>query len=94
MEKIQKILHHFHGGKARLWHFTASHDRLVIRLTSFDKKLVKYLLFFGCNEISLPVLCDIHQPIIERVGENELQYLDEKIRIVFNECYIEDSYKP
>lgn len=93
MEDIQRILKQFYHGRARLLHFTASHDRLVLQLTSSNEQVETYLIFVGCNEISLPVLYEIHDPIIEKTGrQDEFQYVDKNVRILFRECYIDDSY--
>ncbi len=92
INEIQQILNKFDGGKARLWHFTASHDRLVIRLKSLKKEDVVYILFFGCNEISLPVLWDIHRPEVNKISEHEYQFSDKRARVLFSECQIQVDY--
>jgi hypothetical protein len=49
------------GAEARLWDFTASHNRLVYKLTksSAGRKVYGYLVFAGCEEISTPTDTDL-----------------------------------
>ncbi len=71
IKEIQPVLNKFDGGIARLWHFTASHDRLVLRLKAPAEDDVVFIIFLFCNEISLPVLWKIHQPEVKKIDEDE-----------------------
>ncbi len=94
LEELQQILNTFDGGAARLWHFTASHNRLALRLKASANEDVVYVLFLLCSEISLPVKWKISQPEIKIIGKDKYQFKDEKARIVFAESQLHAEYDP
>lgn len=81
------------GKKARLWNFSPSHDRLAFRLDNSDDESVKYLIFLGCEKMSISTFWNIQSPKIEKGKSASYQLTDGDINIQFEEGRIMDDYR-
>lgn len=52
--ELAKRISEFSDGGARLWDYSPSHDRLVVRLQSKDRSRTAYLVFIGVQRMSIP----------------------------------------
>lgn len=81
----------FVGMKARLWSYSASHDRLSLELSDGNKRF--FLVFYFCDRIDLPWSWMFTSPVIDR-DENlkkynfSDEYNAEKIKIVFSDAVV------
>ena len=73
---VNKELSRFVGIPARLWRFTASHDRLTINLYN-DKTCDELFIFLTyCETISVPVMWKFRLPVIEKIDEYHSKFID------------------
>lgn len=68
------------GARCRLWQFTTTHDRLIVRIRRLDDT-VQFLLCAGCVSVSMPVYWTIKQPSLQPVAEG-VCLVDEGVKVV------------
>jgi hypothetical protein len=76
-------------GYFRLWHFSATHDRLVVEVRSSGATQL-YLQFLLCSRIQVPTHWQSTQPVVETEGEL-LRYRDNGVEILCREIAISTS---
>ena len=84
-------LEDYFGMKARMWSYSASHDRLSIELSGNDER--QFLVFYFCERVDLPWSWTICKPkITQDMDEKKCVFSDaegsEEIRIVFLDAVI------
>jgi hypothetical protein len=90
---IQRKLSEHKNGTGRLWHFSASHDRLAIELGEQDGRARAYLVLLGCTHINVPTLWKMRNPTISLVGEGFL-FRDAAVQVLFTlEALIQPEYR-
>ena len=67
----------YRGGRARLWWFSASRDRLAIELTDDEGGRRVLLGLAGCDEIRLPVGRKIANPEVRQLGPSSFELIDD-----------------
>jgi hypothetical protein len=80
----------FVGARARLWHFMASHDTLVVKLTA-ENSSEQFLVLSGCEAITAPVFWHVRDPrVVAAAGF--IEFLDEGVRIVCQDVSVHRTY--
>lgn len=74
-------------GTFRLWHFTATHDRLVVEVTPSSDAAPMYLQFLFCSRLQVPTHWRSTQPVVETEGEL-LRYRDNGVEILCMEIAV------
>ena len=92
LHEVQKKLSDFRGGSARLWHFTASHDRLAIALTAKGADVPCYLVLLGCTSVRLPTSWRLGTPALAQLND-AFVFSDSDVEVHFHyEAQIVESY--
>ena len=89
-EELQPLV----GYRARLWRFTASHDRLAISLHSKENERAVFLVLSGCNRLELPVAWEVRAPRVENADPPWLLLVDDGVRVVCRGISLHDEYEP
>lgn len=71
----------------RLWHYTASHDRLTAEIFSEVNK-PSYISFMFCEQIQAPTHCSIQEPSLRAEGNDLLLFQATGIRIICMEVVL------
>jgi hypothetical protein len=87
----QSDLDHFIGGKARLWDFSPSHDRLVVKLIEPGGG-ESFLVMSGCEELTLPVFWRVTTPRIAAAKPPFLDFSDSRVQVRCQEASLQDKY--
>jgi hypothetical protein len=91
MQKTIEEIKDYAGGRARLWKYTASHDRLTIQITKKDEINSKYLHLVMCENLELPVIWELISPLIKKNENGYWVFCDKNVRIIFQECGIYEN---
>ena len=75
------------GSRARLWEFTASHDRLTIEIKK-DGSRLRYASFVMCERIQAPVLWLVRSPLIS-IENGFIIYRDDQAEIQCSEISLD-----
>jgi hypothetical protein len=82
----------FVGYWARLWHFSPSHDRLALRLSSKVPEQTVFLVLSGCDDIRLPISWKLVSPLVKEGPAPWIELIDESVSIRCRDLSIHDSY--
>jgi hypothetical protein len=88
-------LSRFVGGRARLWHFSCSHDRLAIELTSPAKE-VSYIVLSFCETIDVRTSWAITNPQVAlRDGSHpRVVFTDAAVRVECDGAELKSEFTP
>jgi hypothetical protein len=81
----------FGGGRARLWHFSATHDHLAIEIHDSARQ-VAYLVLTGCSHFELPVVWILKHPEVRQETPTQVVFSDENVRIVCEGAIVQTVY--
>lgn len=81
----------FVGGRARLWDFSPSHDRLVVKLVAPDETEA-FLVLSGCDDLSIPVFWPVTKPKVVAVEDPFVEFVDDRVRIRCEELGLQSTY--
>lgn len=88
----QSKLAEFAGGKARLWDFSPSHDRLVVKLIRADGE-ENFLVLSGCDELAVATFWKLKQPRVEAAEGEFFEFLDDGIRVRCQDASLHATYQ-
>jgi hypothetical protein len=81
----------FIGGKARLWDFSPSHDRLVVKLID-SAGTESFLVLSGCEELTLPIFWRVTTPRISAAKPPFLEFSDSRVQVRCQEVLLQHKY--
>jgi hypothetical protein len=81
----------FAGGRARLWHFSPSHDRLAVELTD-ARGQTAYLVLTGCSQIHLPVVWIPKRAKVRQETTTRIAFVDEDVRVACEGAILQVKY--
>jgi hypothetical protein len=87
----QRELAAFVGWQARLWDYTPTHDRLVIRLVAPDQTQA-FLVFSLCESLNVPTLWHLVNPTVVRAEVPFVEFVDDGVRILCEEVLLQPTY--
>jgi hypothetical protein len=81
----------FAGGRARLWHFSPTHDRLAVELTATQGQTA-YLVLTGCSHVQLPVVWILKRAAVQQVTATRITFVDDDVRVVCEGAVLQTTY--
>ncbi len=81
----------FAGGRARLWHFSPTHDRLAIELTD-SRGQIAYLVLTGCIDIQLPVVWVPKRAEVRQETAVRIAFVDDGVRVACEGAIVQAKY--
>lgn len=92
--ELAKRISEFSDGGARLWDYSPSHDRLVVRLQSKDRSRTAYLVFIGVQRMSIPTFWTPGQSDIRTADDEMLLFTDGVASVWFmHEASLQATYE-
>jgi hypothetical protein len=82
----------FDGSVARLWHFSATHNMLVVRLTSVEKE-ERFLVLSGCKEMRVRTGWRIGHMEVRAVDEPFVELVDGDILVRCQDVSIHATFE-
>jgi hypothetical protein len=87
-------LRRYIGGRARLWHFAPTHDRLVIELTTSDGQAA-FLVLTGCAQLTLPTMWIPRRVEVRASSANArapIEFVDTDVRVDCEGAVLQAQY--
>ena len=91
IHKSVKGLSAFAGGRARLWHFSPSHDRLAVELTD-TRGQTAYLVLTGCSQVQLPVVWILKRAEVQQETATRITFVDDDVRVDCEGAVLQTKY--
>lgn len=94
ISELNDTLLKYRGGKARLWDFSPTHDRIVIELSKAIEERRVYLVLLGCTHVHLSTLFRIENPTVS-ADSSGFVFVDNGVRVAFAlEFQLNHEYQP
>ncbi len=93
LAKANQKLASYSGARARLWHYTSSHDMLVLRVALRDSTEVFWVFSFT-ERIVMPTFWRMENPAVSRKDEQDFILTDNSVELVFRELAVSQRWNP
>lgn len=83
LEIITSELQGMIGSTVRFWNYTASHDRLTLKVIDPSKPILLECVF--CEKISAPIFWRLENPVVKKYDDNRIAFIDKEVEIICQE---------
>lgn len=79
------------GRPVSMWHFTPSHDRLVLRISGIGHEPC-YLVISGTEHVHVPMVWTVTRPATVQVDKKLAELLDVDVRVLCQDLSLHPEY--